>query len=130
MAKMYDRFAPNIKIYTLHGDLSPESSIILMTTTRKDFEQDIVISIPQDFSPTPEIKEAFSNTNAIDWENSAYLFSSIDHKIVPMIFEISAMIKRNSTTCNPNYLFIMDPKEATALDIKFDEFSVLMFYYV
>jgi hypothetical protein len=115
MAKMYERLFPSIKVYSLHGDLTP-NAIILLVTLREDYDQDIVISVPLDFIPTEEVKAAFAFTKAIDWDDSAYMFSAVDRLISPMILEISTTLKGNATVFNPNLYFVMEKGDALELD--------------
>jgi len=55
----------------------------------------------------------------IDW-SKRYLFSAVDRLISPMILEISTIYKRNSSICNPNYLYCLSAQEAAQLEIPYD----------
>ncbi|CAL8074496.1 unnamed protein product [Orchesella dallaii] len=108
------RFRHDVQVYTLDGDLS-ENAITLLTTYREDYGVDISISIPPEYIPDEYLKQALIETGTINWDD-AFVFVSLPRPLSKMIFEISTVVKKNSTTVNPNYQYMLDTSEALQQD--------------
>ena len=104
-------------MYTVNGDTSPDAWVMAIQQEKGlHVSQTISISAPQDPTITEDIKQALTNTTAIDW-NRSYMFNAIDRAITPLIVEISSTMKRNPTKCFPNYYYTISRKEALNMEI-------------
>lgn len=77
------------------------------------------MSVPLDFIPDDYLREALILTKTIDWDE-AYLFTSIDRAVTPLIVEISTSVKKNSVQVNPNYQYGFDANEALHQSFRLD----------
>jgi hypothetical protein len=113
MTKLYEKLSPWMKVYSLHGDLST-NAIILIVAQREDQGQDVNISVPSDddeFHVSDEVKEAFTVTQAIDWD-AEYKFTAVEEVVSRIIVEISTSLKGNDTRLRPSWYFVMTGEEA------------------
>ncbi|ODM95765.1 hypothetical protein Ocin01_10913 [Orchesella cincta] len=111
------RFRQDVQVCTMDGDLS-DNAIILLTTFRQDYGLEISMSIPPGYLPDEYLRQALISTTVIDWDD-AFVFISVPRPLSMMIFEISTVIKHNSTTVNPNYQYVFDTTDSTALHQNF-----------
>jgi GNAT superfamily N-acetyltransferase len=121
MAIQHPKYHPQVKFYTLDGDLTMNAWVIV-TYDREDYGKEANISAPLEFESEvlARVKDAFANSGLIDWRKP-YSFPEIDRSVSPMLFEISVYIKGNVTEFTPCYLYYFDREEARRLNTRVDD---------
>lgn len=103
-------------MYVLNNNYNPSSAWFIATYTTQDHGDHISISEPIEFEVTSELKQAFIETNVIDWKSPQFMFCTIDRRVAEIIFNISVYIKGFSTRRNPNYHYYLEKEEALKLE--------------
>lgn len=120
--KMNKTWKGDQKWFTLQDPLVDDVWIVV-TNVRKDYGPSICVSRPPTAQVTTEVRNAFSNCDFMDWDES-YLFVGVDPTVSSMVADISIMDKGNCTHVHPNYLYAISQEDALSLHIKTGNFEL------